>query len=99
MPEKWPYRHRRPYREVIREVKETTLNAYAHQDVPFEQLVDHLQITRKINCNPVFQVVFVLQNTANTQFELTEIEAEALQAGVFAVLARNVNPKKSNSLL
>ncbi|NDB84454.1 MAG: non-ribosomal peptide synthetase, partial [Alphaproteobacteria bacterium] len=61
--------------EVLSQVKETTLNAYAHQDVPFEQLVDHLQVTRKINCNPVFQVVFVLQNTGNTNFELEGIES------------------------
>ena len=63
------------FRDILTQTRETTLNAYAHQDVPFEQLVDHLEIPRELNRNPVFQVVFVLQNTGNTSFELEGIEA------------------------
>ncbi|UCM94175.1 MAG: amino acid adenylation domain-containing protein [Candidatus Megaira endosymbiont of Mesostigma viride] len=50
------------FRGLLRRVKEWTLEAYEHQDVPFEQVVDHLDIPRQLNRNPVFQVMFVLQN-------------------------------------
>jgi amino acid adenylation domain-containing protein len=52
------------FREVLRRVKERTLEAYNHQDIPFEQLVDHLNITRHyesdIHC--VSKLMFALQN-------------------------------------
>ena len=48
--------------DVLNKVKETTLQAYQHQDVPFEQLVDHLNIPRELNRNPIFQVMFTFQN-------------------------------------
>lgn len=49
--------------DILNKVKETTLQAYQHQDVPFEQLVDHLNVTRELNRNPVFQIMFALQNS------------------------------------
>ena len=52
------------FKDVLNKVKETTLEAYQHQDVPFEQLVDYLNIPRTLNRNPVFQVMFSLQNTS-----------------------------------
>ena len=48
--------------DVLQKVKETTLQGYQHQDVPFEQLVDHVNISRELNRNPVFQVMFTFQN-------------------------------------
>ena len=65
------------FRDILTQTRETTLNAYAHQDVPFEQLVDHLEIPRELNRNPVFQTILVLQNTGNTSFELEGIESRA----------------------
>jgi non-ribosomal peptide synthetase component F len=43
--------------DVLKRVQQTTLGAYQHQDVPFEQLVDHLNVNRSLNTNPVFQVI------------------------------------------
>ena len=48
--------------EVLRRMKKKAVGAYAHQDVPFERLVDSLQIQRNVNRSPLFQVMFAFQN-------------------------------------
>ncbi len=49
--------------DLLRQVRQTALDAYAHQDLPFEVLVDALQVERDVSRTPLFQVLFALQNT------------------------------------
>ena len=67
------------FRTLLRQVQATTLAAYAHQDVPFEKLVEALQPARDFSRNPLFQVVFALQNAPIAPLQLPGLTLSPLE--------------------
>ena len=65
--------------QLLAQVRETSLAAFSHQDVPFEKLVEELLATRDMSRNPLFQVMFVLQNTPSSQLALNGAEVEPIE--------------------
>ena len=67
------------FTQVVRQVREVCLGAYAHQDLPFEMLVEQLQPQRSLSYSPLFQVLFVLQNTPSEDLLLPGLQMELVQ--------------------
>ena len=61
------------FKELLRQVRETALEAYSHQDLPFEKLVEELHPDRHLSNSPLFQVMFVFQNTADRPLEFEQL--------------------------
>jgi len=58
------------FRQMLSQVQRVAMGAYAHQDLPFEKLVEELQPDRDLSTSPLFQVMFVLQNAPAPNFEI-----------------------------
>lgn len=56
------------FTDLLEQVKKTTLEGYANQDIPFERLVDSLAVQRSLASNPLFQVMFAFQNNEESSF-------------------------------
>ncbi|MEO1353029.1 MAG: amino acid adenylation domain-containing protein, partial [Cyanobacteria bacterium J06635_15] len=66
-------------KDLLVRVRETTLQAYEHQDTPFEQVVEALQPQRSLSHSPLFQVMFILQNAPMGEVDLPGVTLSQLE--------------------
>jgi len=71
----------RPFTDLLRNGRQTVLDAFSAQDVPFEMLVEELKPERSLSHAPVYQIVFVLQNNERVAIQLPELEISGLGGG------------------
>jgi amino acid adenylation domain-containing protein len=64
--------------ELLSEVRQLSLDAFDHQDLPFEKLVEEIKPERALSHSPLFQVAFALQNTGNESLDLPGLEISDL---------------------
>jgi amino acid adenylation domain-containing protein len=66
------------FHELLQRVRDTALNAYTHQDLPFEKLVEELQPERNLGRTPYFQVLFTVRNISSSRLSLPDLLLEGL---------------------
>jgi amino acid adenylation domain-containing protein len=67
------------FRGLLNQTKKVTLEAYAHQDLPFEKLVEELNLERDLSFNPIVQVTFALQTAPLLAIELSNLKLAPLK--------------------
>jgi hypothetical protein len=70
------------FREALKRVRATTLACYAHQEMPFDKIVEEVRPERTLSHNPVVQVLFVMQNTPATERKLGPIEVSGFSVPI-----------------
>jgi amino acid adenylation domain-containing protein len=70
------------FRELLRQIRETALEGYEHQDLPFEKLVEELQPERTLSHSPLFQVMFHLQNAVSESLSLSGLSMSELDTKI-----------------
>ncbi|MCA2709690.1 MAG: non-ribosomal peptide synthase/polyketide synthase [Microcystis sp. M015S2] len=73
------------FEDFLAQVRQTTQDAYDHQDLPFEMLVEKLQIERHLDRNPLTQIVFALQNAPSSPWDLPGVKIEEIPSGFDSV--------------
>jgi amino acid adenylation domain-containing protein len=91
------------FRTLLERVRELTFAAYAHQNIPFERLVDELQPERNLSHHPLFQVMFIYQNAPMPAYERADLQMQFLRiengiAKFDLVLAMTETPDALNTV-
>src|SRR5262249_28533216 len=69
------------FRELVGRVKEAISGASAHQDLPFETLIEELKLSRDLSCNSLFQVMFALETASHQPLGLSSLTLNPLEMG------------------
>ncbi|MBN3925213.1 non-ribosomal peptide synthetase [Nostoc sp. NMS4] len=67
------------FQEMLERVRAVTLDAYAHQDLPFDKLVEAINPQRNLHITPLFQVKLILQNTPTTALNISGLTFQSLE--------------------
>ncbi|MGZ4111848.1 MAG: amino acid adenylation domain-containing protein, partial [Tumebacillaceae bacterium] len=67
------------FRDLLRRVRQVALDGFAHQDVPFEMLVNELAVERNLSYSPLFQVAFALQNVPTAAMDVADLTLEPVK--------------------
>ncbi|MCX4028170.1 amino acid adenylation domain-containing protein [Endozoicomonas sp. SM1973] len=71
------------FNQLLNKIKQTALAAYAHQQVPFDNIVEHLQPSRSLSYHPIFQIVLALQNNQQAELQFPGIKSKLLKPELF----------------